>query len=69
MDPRFAIDGNDIRTSSISICFISMDDYSPWWAVELDKHYEIDSIIFQSRKYQAHALESKISVRLTKQSV
>ena len=60
MDPRYAIDGLFIKSSRTDICFISLKGYSPWWAVELDKHYEIDSVIFQSCKYQAHASSTRL---------
>ena len=60
MDPRYAIDELFIKSSRNGICFISLKGYSPWWAVELDRHYEIDSVIFQSCKYQAHASSTRL---------
>ena len=50
MDPRFAIDGITLSGSRIPSCFISAYDDLPWWAVELDKHYDIDMILFQTCK-------------------
>ena len=48
--PRYAIDGSMWSGDKVSHCFSSQVQMAPWWIVELDKHYEIESVLFQSCK-------------------